>query len=153
MVTQTPKNKMSSSDQVSQFYMLSARQLVIVIALGVFFWFVFALFIRFTGPLGIFGGVIGIVPLLANIPVAWLLTVIIKRMAGLVGGQIFAGMALSTAVAVICDGAALTWFPSLYGTDTSTVLLGAACILFGGGVITIVAYIMAAREINKVKSA
>jgi hypothetical protein len=49
---------------------LSKKQLLVVITLGVFFWFVFAMAIRLGNELGIFGGAIGAVTFLLSIPIA-----------------------------------------------------------------------------------
>lgn len=122
--------------------LLSSKQLLVVISLGVFFWFVFAMVIRFGSELGILGGTIGAATFLFSIPIAWLLIVGIKAIAGLVTGQIFAGLGISTATAGLCDGIALTWMPSLYGNESSSALLGAGYILWGAGVILILAYVM-----------
>jgi hypothetical protein len=131
--------------------MLNSKQLLVVISLGVFFWFVFALLIRFGNELGIFGGAMGAATFLFSIPVAWLLIIGIKAMAGLMTGQIFAGLGISTATAGLCDGIALTWMPSLYGNESSSALLGAGYILWGAGVILILAYVMDAGSSDGLK--
>lgn len=127
-------------------YLLSRRQLAILIALGIVFWFVFAMAIRFTSGLGLLGGAIGVATFLLSIAVGWLIVLLLRRLAGLSAGQLLPGVALSTAAAALCDGIALTWMPWLYGTDPGEVLLGAAYILWGAGVLIIVAYVMAVRE-------
>jgi hypothetical protein len=121
---------------------LSSKQLLIVCSLGVFFWLVFALVIRFSNGMGIFGGTIGAVTFLLSIPIAWLLILGIKVMARLSTGQIMSGLGISSATAGLCDGIALTWMPSLYGNESSEVLLGAAYIIWGVGIILILAYVM-----------
>jgi hypothetical protein len=127
---------------------LSKKQLLVVISLGVFFWFVFAMVIRFGNGLGIFGGAIGAVTFLLSIPIGWFLIVGIKAMAGLAIGQIMTGLGISSATAGLCDGIALTWVPSLYGNELSEALLGAAYIIWGVGIILILAYIMDAAAPN-----
>jgi hypothetical protein len=121
---------------------LSSKQLLVVISLGVFFWFIFAMVIRLGNELGIFGGAIGAVTFLLSIPIAWLLIVSIKALAGLGNGQIMTGLGISSATAGLCDGIAITWMPSLYGNESSSALLGAGYILWGVGVILILAYVM-----------
>jgi hypothetical protein len=121
---------------------LSKKQLLVVITLGVFFWFVFAMAIRLGNELGIFGGAIGAVTFLLSIPIAWFLILGIKAIAGLATGQIMTGLGISSATAGLCDGIALTWMPSLYGSESSAALLGAAYIIWGVGIILILAYVM-----------
>jgi hypothetical protein len=121
---------------------LSSKQLLMVISLGVFFWFVFAMLIRLGHSLGIFGGSIGAVTFLFSIPIAWLLIVGIKALARLGNGQIMTGLGISSATAGLCDGIAITWMPSLYGNESGSALLGAGYILWGVGVILILAYVM-----------
>jgi hypothetical protein len=128
---------------------LNSQQLLVVSSLGVLFWFVFAMLIQLGNRLGTFGGAIGAMTFLGSIPVAWLLILVIKTMAGLTTGQIFTGLGISSAIAGLCDGIALTWHPSLYGSEASTALLGAAYILWGVGVILILAYVMDNMAPNK----
>jgi hypothetical protein len=131
---------------------LSKRQLFVVISLGVFFWFVFAMVIRFGNGLGIFGGAIGVVTFLLSIPIAWFLILGIKAIAGLATGQIMTGLGISSATAGLCDGIALTWMPSLYGSESSAALLGAAYIIWGVGIILILAYVMDAATFNSLNN-
>jgi hypothetical protein len=128
---------------------LNNQQLLVVSSLGVFFWFAFAMLIQLGNRLRIFGGMIGALTFLGSIPVAWLLILVIKAMAKLAAGQIFTGLGISSAIAGLCDGIALTWLPSLYGNEASTALLGAAYILWGVGVILILAYVMDTTAPNK----
>jgi hypothetical protein len=131
---------------------LSSKQLLIVISLGVFFWFAFAMVIRLGNGLGIFGGAIGAVTFLLSIPIAWFLILGIKAIAGLHTGQVMSGLGISSATAGLCDGIALTWMPSLYGNESSAALLGAAYIIWGVGIILILAYVMDAATLNLCRS-
>lgn len=150
MQTQQFNEKRSvPSIQTLPGYLLGRKQLAILIVLGVVFWFVFAMAVRFTSGLGIFGGVVGVATFLLSIAIGWLIVLLLRRLAGLSVGQLVPGVALSTAAAALCDGIALTWMPSLYGTEPAEVLLGAAYILWGVGVLIILAYVMAVRESDR----
>ncbi len=139
------RNITSMQDITPTTNTLSSKQILIVCSLGVFFWLVFALVIRFGNGMGIFGGAIGAVTFLLSVPIAWFLILGIKTMAGLTTGQIMTGLGISSATAGLCDGIALTWMPSLYGNELSEVLLGAAYIIWGVGIILILAYVMDTR--------
>jgi hypothetical protein len=122
---------------------LSGRQVFIVLALGVVLWLAAALCIRYTVPLGIYGGLIGIITFLVSIPISALLVFIVKGPAALDRAQIVPGIGLSVAAATLCDGVALTWTPSLYGSKPEDVLLGAALLLWGVGCILVLSYFIA----------
>jgi hypothetical protein len=110
------ENVSQSSVPGSPATLLSPRQLLLVSALGIFFWFAFALVVRFGSALNIFGGVAGVVTFLMSIPLAWLLIVVIRAAATLSAGQLLPGMALSIAAAALCDGIVLTWMPGSTAT-------------------------------------
>ena len=106
-----------SSVQVSSENRLSTKPLVIVSALGIFFWFVFAMLIRLTSGLGLLGGSAGVATFLLSIPIAWLTVVVIRGLAKLSADQLVAGVGMSLAAATLCDGIAFTWAPWLMGTS------------------------------------
>ena len=113
---------------------LTANQFVRLAAMGVFYWFVAAQFVRLTA-----AGWVGHVGLTIF---TFLLIVVVTVPALWVGCKIAAvdrprwsaGAAVMTATALLSDGIAITWFRGLYGTDPATVLGGAAAILWGAGV-------------------
>jgi hypothetical protein len=55
-------------------------------------------------------------------------------------------------LAGLCDGIALTWMPSLYGNELSEALLGAAYIIWGVGIILILAYVMDTNTPNSLNN-
>jgi hypothetical protein len=146
------RNITSMQDITPTTNTLSSKQLLIVCSLGVFFWLVFALVIRFGNGIGIFGGAIGVVTFLFSVPIAWFLILGIKAMAGLHTGQVMTGLGISSATAGLCDGIALTWMPSFYGNESSAALLGAAYIIWGVGIILILAYVMDAATPNSLNN-
>jgi hypothetical protein len=121
---------------------LGSMQAIAAFALGIFFWFLAAMFVRVTEGTGIFGGQAGIVTFIAGVPASWLIVVIVAKLARLAKHQLTSGIAIATGAATLCDGLAMTWFPSLYGNDPRWVLFGAAFILWGVGVILIVSVVL-----------
>jgi hypothetical protein len=151
LMEESMKNISSMQNMTPATNTLNRKQLMVLISLGVFFWFVFAMLIRWGNSLGIFGGSIGAVTFLGSIPIGWILILGIKAMVGLAPGQIFAGLGISTATAGLCDGIALTWMPSLYGSESGSALLGAGYILWGAGVILFLAYVMDVVSLARLK--
>lgn len=121
---------------------LSKQQLIMLTVLGIVFWFLFVLVIRYTLPLGIYGGVAGGVTFLVTIPAGYGLVVAIEKLARLTTAQLVPGFTLATACAALCDGTALTWMPTLYAEDSAQQVLGAAAILWGAGTTLITAYVL-----------
>ena len=125
---------------------LGSRQAVILAALGLLFWLLAALFIRYGGPAGLFAGAARVALFALTIPGAALLIWICQRAAGLEKSQIVAGVAVASAAALFCDGIAFTWVSSLYGDDGATLLAAAAWLLWGVGACLTLALIAAGRR-------
>lgn len=60
-------------------------------------------------------------------------------MASLSDGRTFAGVAVATAAALLCDGIAVGWVPELYGAEPRRA---AAVILWGAGVAIALGWLM-----------
>ncbi|WP_424952993.1 hypothetical protein [Deinococcus sp.] len=116
-------------------------RLPLLAALGVTFWFLAAMTIRFLGP-GVFvpGGSLLPLVFLLTLPVAWAFVWLGLLLSGARGAAVFPAATLMTSVAMLCDGVALTFFPALYGLTSVPLLLGAAWILWGAGLIQLMAY-------------
>lgn len=110
---------------------LNASQLVRVVVVGVTFWFAGALAVKTGAPLGMFGPIASLFAFAAALPIGWVGVLIAAKAAQLQSGQIIPGIAVGSAAATFCDGIALTWARSLYGSDPEQVVLGAAWILWG----------------------
>jgi hypothetical protein len=122
---------------------LTDRQSAILIAFGLAFWLVAALFIQ-SAPLAFFDGGIGTMLLFAiTVPLAWVSVEIAKRVAALAPDQTLPGVAVASAAAMLCDGIALVWSP-IYGDGDR--LPGAAWILWGVGLILSAAFLDARRQ-------
>ena len=122
---------------------LTDQQIGKLIAFGLIFWLVAALFIRWA-PLDLFAGGGGTRLLFAaTIPVAWLSVQLAKRLATLTAGQLLPGVAIASAAAMLCDGVGLVWW-SVYGEGDR--LPGAAWILWGVGCILFAAFSVDRRQ-------
>ncbi|MEI4460817.1 hypothetical protein SZL87_00125 [Exiguobacterium indicum] len=111
--------------------LFSKGQVIILVVLGVAFWFVGALSVRFGSGIGMFENVGNVIAFLIGLPVSWISVIIIKKVACLNAEQMVPGVSLGLLVATFLDGIVLTWGTSLYGTDPLLVGRGAAWILWG----------------------
>jgi hypothetical protein len=123
--------------------MLTAARTARLLLVSLILWFVATAYIRwipgaFTDPVR---GPLGFV---TTFPMAWASVWLVRRLVA--PGQLLAGVALVGAVAMMIDGAALRFFPAVYGTDEFTLRLGAAWLLWGYGVSLGIALIWAERE-------
>lgn len=130
----------------SPSHALSPVQAARVAAFALLLWISGVVVIRLTIPLGLFSG--GGLTVLAfalgiaiNGPTIWL----VRRLGGLREDQIVFGMALGSAVAIICDGAALTWAPWLYGGVSADLHRAAAWLLWTVGIGLVWAFIVEKR--------
>lgn len=107
--------------------------LPLLVVMGAIYWFIAALIVRWIAPdwvgstaaaLVVFGLILFVTP------AALLLGM---RVAGAARAQAGYAATVMTMTALLLDGIALTWLPSLYGTDPAVLLGGAAAIMFGAG--------------------
>ena len=110
---------------------LTTRQVIVLLIIGVVYWFGGAMAVRLGAPLGIFGPMASLATFVAAFPVAWGGVWLAAKLAQLRTEQVVPGISVGTIGATCCDGIALTWFPSLYGAEVELVLYGAAWILWG----------------------
>lgn len=101
-----------------------------MVALGILFWFLGAMFIR-TVP--VFDAADGMLALLyvATIPVIWVSVKLAAWLARLETAQIGNGILVATAAALVIDGTALAWMPGIYAASGAPVPLGSAWLLWG----------------------
>ncbi|PAX07071.1 hypothetical protein CKY28_13555 [Sphingomonas lenta] len=122
---------------------LSDRQAAILVAFGLAFWLVAALFIRIA-PFDVFGRDVGTILLFAaTLPLAWASVRVAERIAALAPDQLLPGVALASAAAMLCDGVGLIWW-GLYGDGDR--LPGAAWLLWGVGLILFAAFLDGRRR-------
>lgn len=121
---------------------LTGKQLPILAVYGAVLWFVAAMLVRVLTPMGALTGVWQVVTYAlvvpGTVPAIW----IARAIAKLAHGQTAMGILVVTAVALLLDGLAFAWFPTLYGPDPAQWLAGAAVILWGAGVGLVLAILM-----------
>lgn len=125
---------------------LSRAQLGRLAVFAVAFWYVAVLFIRFGLDAGWYGGAPGALLFVVTVPGAWGSVWLAMRVARLGPAQVVPGTAFACAVAMLCDGVALTWAPGVYGGASARLVLGAAWLLFGVGAILVAALFTARRR-------
>src|SRR5436189_806160 len=111
--------------------MTHARGFVLPAVLGLVGWFIAAMFIRLAIPLGWFAPPLTVVLFVVAVPASWLLVELVRRLAG--GADLLARVTIMCVVALLLDGLALVWLPSLYGAEGAELLPAAAWLLFGVG--------------------
>ena len=100
--------------------------------LGVFFWFLAAMAIRFFGPsLLVRGSLAPMFVFLATVPLAWGLLRLAMAMGRVRGAVVLPALAVMSLVAMMLDGVAITWVPELYGVAPDAMGMAAAWLLWG----------------------
>lgn len=117
------------------------RRMGLLVTVGVVFWFVAAVTLRFLEPLQPFAGAARVVSYLLTVPVLALSIWVGQRIVGFSRGEAFGAVSVLTMVAVCCDGLAFGFFPGLYGADPAYQLAAAGVVLWGGGVGMVLAYL------------
>ncbi len=130
---------MTMSEAAPRAGRLSVPQVAGSVIVGIVFWFLAALLVRYFGDAGIFGGTAGIATFVLTIGLGWLTPRVLKPLARLGPGQLTPAIVWGTWAATCLDGTLLTWWPSFYHADPAVALGGAAWILWGAGWILIMA--------------
>lgn len=122
---------------------LSQGQVASLVGLGTFYWGAAALALREGGPILFANDCRRVATYLGLAPVAYALVVSPEKIFGIAASHRLTSTAVMSATAMILDGVALMWFPSLYEnpalkkTDahaaTTTSRMAAASLLFGVG--------------------
>jgi cation transport ATPase len=116
-----------------------ALRLPLCIILGIIFWFAAAMIIRFLGPIFFGSGtVLQVVAFVITIPIAWVFFWLGVTLARAKGTVVMPTMVVMSFTAMLLDGVALTFFPTLYGP---TYAIGGAWILWGLGLIQLITFI------------
>jgi hypothetical protein len=121
--------------------MISSRQFLVLLVMGVAFWALATAQIRWM-PDSITGPTAGWITFITSVPAGWLSVWLTRRCAFLSKGQLPAGILIAGAIAMMIDGAVLHWAPGVYGKTETTVRLGAAWLLWGYGVAFGIAFIV-----------
>jgi hypothetical protein len=125
--------------------MLMLGQIGRLVALSLVLWVAATLYIDLL-PGALTHPIRGVVGFVTSVPIGWLSVLLAKYVGRLAPRQLLAGVGLVGALAMMIDGVALRWFPSMYGADPVAVRLGAAWLLWGYGVSLAIAVAMSARH-------
>lgn len=126
---------------------LSTRKVVLSVILGVIFWFIAALTIRFFGE-SVFSenSNYKILMFILIFPLSYVFIFITQKVADLQKSELLNAVSIVTMTAMFLDGIALTFFRGLYSDKYEVSHYGAAFILFGVGVAFLLAYVMNDNE-------
>jgi hypothetical protein len=113
---------------------LTNSQMLSCLVQGAGLWLVFALVLRWLGPMGIYEGPLKAGIYLLAVPLTVPVVFQVEKLAKLRRDQVFTGMAVGTMAAILLDGLALGFFPRLYGETVEMWAGAGALILWGGGV-------------------
>jgi hypothetical protein len=113
---------------------LTPAQILTLAAFSTCVWFLAAMFIRFAGPMGVFHGYKLIALYALTIPATIPLNARSRKLVRAPKGQMVTVIAVTSTVATLLDGAAMSRFPALYGADPAITGAGAAWLLWAIGV-------------------
>lgn len=131
--------------------MLRPRQVVICAALAGVYWILATLCIRLD-PGGVAPGLRGDLSFATSVFASWFCVWLVCRLAKLEPHQILAGAMVVLGDAMLIDGAALRWFPTVYGVDDHLARTGAAWLLWGYGISAWIAFMIAERRLRSGKA-
>ena len=108
-----------------------SKQLLYV-ALGVVFWFVAAMIIRFLGE-AVFSenNPFLLLMFVLAIPITFIFIFITQKVANIKKEELLSPIVIITFTAAFLDGIAMTWFRTLYSNSFEVSFYGAALILWG----------------------
>jgi hypothetical protein len=130
------------SQNVSTQRSLTAKQIIILVLYGAVLWFVAAMLVRTIGPMGALDGFGRVITYALVIPGTVPAILLGRVLAQLSHDQTAIALIVITATALLLDGIAHAWFPSLYGSDPVLIVKGAAVIFWGAGVGLVLGLIM-----------
>jgi hypothetical protein len=126
------------SESAARHAGLTNREAVGLAAWGVLLWFVFAMIIRFAASFWFDGGWPTVLLFVASLPLAAMMVGSTRRMFGISGACLVAGVSIANAAALLCDGIAFTW-TGIYGSGRPELLVASAWLLWGVGMVTLAA--------------
>ncbi len=113
---------------------LKYGQTFLLIGLGAALWFLAAIILRVIAPMGALEGSMRTVTYAIVIPATVPFIFLVRKLAKLRPDQLFTGIGVATATALITDGIVIAYFPSVYGGTLPHITNCAAIILWGAGV-------------------
>jgi hypothetical protein len=127
---------------------LKPAQFVILTAFSTCVWFLAAMFIRFVGPMGVFHGYRALALYALTIPATLPLNARSRKLVRAPRSQMDTVIAVTSAVATMLDGVAMSQFPALYGCDPAITGAGAAWLLWAIGVAGALSLITASAAVE-----
>lgn len=121
---------------------ISLKQLAFCIGFGVALWIGAMMAIRTLVPLGALAGWGLVASFVLVIPATLPAVLLTRQIMGPSNNHFLLGVAIISTMALLLAGICFSFFPSLYGTDTPTLLAAAGFILWGGGVGFVLALIV-----------
>jgi hypothetical protein len=121
---------------------LTTKQVIILAVYGAVLWFLAAMLVRTIGPMGALDGFGRMITYALVIPGTVPAILIGRALAKLSRDQTAMSLIVITATALLLDGIAHAWFPSLYGSDPTLIVKGTAVIFWGAGVGLVLGLIM-----------
>ena len=121
---------------------LTNRQTLVLVIIGAALWFLAAIILRAITPMGALDGPARFITYALVIPGTAPFVFVTKMLARLRSDQIFTGVAVVTATALLIDGIVVAWFPAVYGGALPQVTNCAAAILWGAGVGLVLAFML-----------
>ncbi len=139
-------NTAFASPAPSSIMGLTHPQFILSMAYGAAGWFAAVLLCRTLGPMGAFDDMNMVILYAAIIPGTAVYMWLGAKMIGLARNQVFVAFVAADMTALLLDGNAIAWFPSLYGATMDLVASSAAAILYGAGVVLVLAFVMNGRS-------
>lgn len=139
---------MPNSDSTTATAPLSYRQIVISVLFGIALWYLAAVILATVGPLGALDGSARAITFVLIFPGTVPFVYLLRWAAKLAGDQLLMGTAIGTMAAAFFDGIALSWVPSLYGEGLAQTAGSGATILWGIGVVLLLALIVGRRGVK-----
>ena len=120
--------------------MLTQKQIVSMVIYGTVLWALAAAFINIS-PYGFDRHIESVAIYIVTIPISWLFFKGAVLVGKLDKDCLVSGVTLATLTAALLDGIAQTWAPQLYGGPIAHVQLGAALLLWGIGIVLLIAIV------------
>ena len=124
---------------------MDSRITILMVTIGATFWLVVALIIQLM-PWLFKGGPVTMVLFIATIPVGWMFLRMMVWLADLSPSDYLPATAVTVATGTLLDGVFITWQRDIYGSNPEIIMIGAAWILWGIGMLLIMAMIMARQN-------
>jgi hypothetical protein len=143
MTTSVSQPSVSKQGEQAAAITQPALRMPLLVILGVIFWFAAAMIIRFFGPIFFASGnAMAVLAFVLTLPIAFAFVWLGLILGGAKGAAALPAIVVMSFVAMLLDGIALTFFPTLYGP---TYAIGGAWILWGLGLIQLIVFAQSRR--------